>query len=188
MLPGNAKSLIIIPLLLLVFAGSVFSQNTPPVKISFDKDSPRIDIVTGQKLPNYTQAQRGSIQFFYGRLDTPENGFWYFFDGRRFQPADRTLFIRKLKASRTWIIAGASRWGEADQTKGATVPTAHPNTNCEIEHHAVSFIPLSPSAGAPEARVFVRLEDLELIQWHPYNHWLATESQEKIETKKGVVY
>jgi hypothetical protein len=147
-----------------------------------------VDIVTGRRLPNYTQAQRGSIQFFYGRLDTPENGFWYFFDGRRFQTIARTLFIRKLKSTGTWVIAGTGRWGEPDQTKSAAVPTAHPNTNCEIEHHAVSFIPLNPATHKPESRVYVLLDDLELIQWLPYNHWLVNESQEEIESKRGIVY
>ena len=164
------------------------AQDTSPVRISFDRASKRIDLVTGRTLTDYTKAQRGSFQFFNGRLDTPENGFWYFFDGRRFQAADRTLFIRKLKSTGTWVIAGSSRWGETDQTKSATVPTAHPNTNCEILHHAVSFIPLNPSTGKPEPRVYVLLDDLELIQWHPYNHWLANDSQKTIEAKRGVVY
>jgi hypothetical protein len=174
----------------LVLAGASIcpAQDTSPVRISFDRVSKRTDLVTGRTLPNYVQAQRGSFQFFYGRLDTPENGFWYFFDGRRFQSVDRTLFIRKLKTTGTWVIAGTGRWGEPDQTKDAVVPAAHPNTNCEILHHAVSFIPLNSATGKPEPRVHVLLEDLELIQWHPYHHWLAEESQETIEAKRGVVY
>jgi hypothetical protein len=175
-------------LLLPALGESVFSQDVTPVRISFDRHSKRMDIVTGKQVPNYTQAQRGSIQFFQGRLDTPEKGFWYYFDGRRFQPIERTLFIRKLKSTGTWIIAGTSRWGEADQTKNAQAPTAHPNTNCEIEHHAISFIPLNPTTGKPDPRIYVLVEDLELIQWHPYNHWLVNESQEQIEKKAGVVY
>jgi hypothetical protein len=163
------------------------AQDVSPVRISFDRVSKRVDLTTGRTLPDYTRAQRGSIQFFYGRLDTPENGFWYFFDGRRFQPVDRTLYIRKIKKTGTWVIAGSSRWGEPDQTKNAAVPTAHCNTNCEIIHHAVSFIPLNAS-GNPEPRVYVLLDDLELIQWHPYDHWLVKDSQETLEGKRGVVY
>jgi hypothetical protein len=178
----------VLPVLILALWGNSSPQDTSPVRISFDKDSKRMDIVTGKQLPNYTQAQRGSIQFFYGRLDTPENGFWYFFDGRRFQTIERTLFIRKLKYTGTWVIAGTSRWGEPDQTKNVTVPTAHPNTNCEIEHHAVSFIPLNPATHTPEPRAYVLLEDMELIQWRPYNNWLVNESQEEIESKRGIVY
>jgi hypothetical protein len=174
----------------LVLAGGEVcpAQDTSPVRISFDRASKRVDLVSGRTLPNYTRAQRGSFQFFQGRLDTPENGFWYFFDGRRFQAIDRTLFIRKLKYTETWVIAGTSRWGEADQTGTSAVPTAHPNTNCEILHHAVSFIPLNPSTGQPEPRVHVLLNDLELIQWHPYNNWLINDSQETLESKRGVVY
>ncbi len=164
------------------------AQDASPVRISFDRASKRLDLMTGRAVANYTKAQRGSFQFFQGRLDSPENGFWYFFDGRRFQTIDRTLFIRKLKSTGTWVIAGTSRWGEPDQTKPAAVPTAHPNTNCEILHHAVSFIPLNLSTGQPEPRVYVTLEDLELIQWQPYNHWLINDSQETIEAKRGVVY
>ncbi|MFC1528881.1 hypothetical protein ACFL5B_03130, partial [Candidatus Latescibacterota bacterium] len=87
------------------------------------------------KLPNYTQAVRGSFQFFLGRLDSPEKGFWYFFDGRRFRDIDRLAFIRKMPSVGCWIIATASRNG--------TTPNEHPKENCEIIHHAVSFIPLN---------------------------------------------
>ncbi len=184
---GLPVTAVLIPILTLALAGSAFSQEAP-VRISFDRDSKRMDFVTGQKLPDYTQAQRGSIQFFYGRLDKPEDGFWYFFDGRRFQSIERTAFIRKVKSVGTWVIAGTSRWGETDRNDDATVPTAHPNTNCEIEHHAVSFIPLNPATHQPEQRVYVLLEDIELMQWKPYDHWLVNDSQETIESKKGIVY
>ena len=185
---GIVRVFAAVAVLVLAGGGICPAQDNSPVRISFDHASKRADIVTGRILPNYTQAQRGSFQFFQGRLDTPENGFWYFFDGRRFQSVDRTLFIRKLKSTGTWVIAGTARWGEGDQTKDATVPTAHPNTNCEILHHAVSFIPLNPSTGKPEQRVYVLLEDLELIQWHPYNNWLVNDTQETIEAKRGIVY
>ena len=167
---------------------TAFAQDDSTIRISFERESKRMDIVTGKVLPNYTKAQRTSLQFFNGRLDKPENGFWYYFDGRRFQSADRTFFIRKLKYIGTWVIAGSGRWGEADQTKSGVVPTAHPNTNCVIEHHAVSFIPLNPSTGNPDPRVYVLLDDLELIQWRPYNHWLVTMPQKELESLKGIVY
>jgi len=175
-------------LLVLSFGGSACAQDESPVRISFDRESKRMDIVTGKTLPDYTMAQRGSFQFFNGRLDKPENGFWYFFDGRRFQRIERTAFIRKLKYIGTWVIAGTSRWGDEDDQSAGAVPTAHPKTNCEINHHAVSFIPLNTVTNQPEPRVHVLLEDLELIQWKPYNHWLATDSQEALEAKKGTIY
>ena len=188
MLTGIVKAAIFISILILACWVSSLAQNTSPVRISFDRDSKRIDIVTGKQLPNYTQAQRGSIQFFNGRLDTPENGFWYFFDGRRFQTVARTVLIRKLKHTGTWIIVGTSRYGEPDQTKNTEVPTAHPNINLVIYHNAVSFIPLNPATKEPEPRVYVLLDDMELIQWYPYNNWLVNESQEEIESKEGIVY
>ncbi len=173
--------------LTIALAGNARAADDTPVRISFDRASARTDIVTGRTLPDYTQAVRGSIRFYNGRLDTPEEGFWYYFDGRRFQPIERTLFIRKLKYIGTWVIAGTSRWGEAAQ-EGGPVPTAHSNTNCEIFHHAISFVPLNPRTGKPDDRVYVLVEDLELIQWQPYNHWLVTVSQEELEARHGRVY
>lgn len=189
---GLFRTILVIPVLALVLGGSASAQTVAPkdspVRLAFDRNSKRADLVTGKTLPNYTQAVRGSIQFFQGRLDKPENGFWYYFDGRRFQEIDRTIFIRKLKSTGTWVIGGSGRWGEPDQTKTPVVPTAHPNVNCEIEHHAVSFIPVNPSTGKPDPRVYVLVEDLELVQWHPYNHWLVNDSQDQVESKQGVVF
>lgn len=187
---GNARRTTSVPASLMAMGApdSALAQNDRPVRVSFDRRSQRLDIVTGRQVPDYTRAKRGSFRFFQGRLDTPETGFWYFFDGRRFQEAERTLFIRKLPGTGTWLIAGTSRWGEPDQTGSAKIPTAHPNTNCEIGHHAVSFIPLDQSSGREGPRVHVLLEDLELIQWHPYDNWLVTEPQEALEAKKGTVY
>ena len=175
-------------LFVLGLAGNACAQDESPVRISFDRESARTDIVTGRNLPDYTMAQRGSVQFFNGRLDSPERGFWYFFDGRRFQQVDRTLFIRKLKYIGTWVIAGTRRWGDDENAADRPVPTIHPKTNCEIGHHAVSFIPLNPATNVPEPRVHVLLTDLELMQWKPYDHWLVTDSQEVLESKQGTVY
>jgi len=161
-------------------------QDEPPVRISFDRDSARIDIVTGRVLPDYTQAVRGSIRFYNGRLDKPENGFWYYFAVRYFQPIDRTLFIRKLNDSGTWVIGGTV-WDDSPREKG-TVPTHHPTVNSAIIHNAVSFIPIDPQTGKPGGRAHVLLNDLELIQWKPYNHWLVTDSQEELDEKHGRVY
>jgi len=156
-----------------------FAQSESPVAIEFDNDSERIDIKTGTKLPDYTQAQRGSIQFFLGRLDTPQRGFWYFFDGRRFRNIEGLVFIRKIAPIGCWAIVGDSPDGL--KTK------SHPKVQCEIIHHAVSFIPLNKS-GQPEQRVYVLLDDLTKIQWAEYDHWLATDTQEELEAKQGVIY
>ena len=53
--------------------------------------------------------------------------------------------------------------------------------------NAVSFIPLD-SNGRPQPKIYVLLDDLELIQWAPYNHWMVNDTQEQIRAKKGVVY
>ena len=103
--PLLRKTAAVTAFLVLSFGASVSAQDESPVRISFDRESTQTDIVTGRKLPDYTMAQRGSIQFFNGRLDSPVNGFWYFFDGRRFQQVSRTVFIRKLKFIGTWVIA-----------------------------------------------------------------------------------
>ena len=157
-----------------------FAQGEPPVRVVFDKDSPRIDIVSGHRLPDYTQAQRSSFQFFNGRLDKPDNGFWYYFDGRRFQGIDDLAFIRNVKSNGCWIMGSRGRNGQ--------IPTTFPSQNCEIEHHAVSFIPLNPSTGAPDPRVYILLDDIHLIQWAPYDHWAATVSQGDFEAMAGIIY
>ena len=165
----------------LIMAICIFShaENETPVRIAFDKNSERIDIVTGIKLPDYTQAQRGSIQFFQGRLDTPERGFWYFFDGQRFRNIEGLAFIRKIPSIGCWAIAR----NPSDGTKSKV----HPKEQCEIIHHAVSFIPLNES-GQPVQRVYVLLDDLDKIQWEEYDHWLATDTQEELNAKQGVIF
>jgi len=177
----------VVAVLTVIVCMNAFAQeDTSPVRIVFDKNAERIDIMTSQQIPNYTQAQRGSIQFFHGRLDTPENGFWYFFDGRRFQDVDNLIFMRKMPSIGCWIIASKGRYRGGEETSNE-VPTVHPKQNCEVFHDAVSFIPLDRN-GNPQARVYVLLEDLYMIQLGQYNHWLATETQEEVEAKEGVIY
>ncbi len=168
--------------------GTATAQDDSTVRISFERESKRIDIVTGKTLPNYTKAQRSSLQFFNGRLDKPEKRVLVLFRRPQVPVGGPHVFHPKAEVHRHMDIAGSGRWGEADQTKSAIVPTAHPNTNCEIEHHAVSFIPLNPATGKADPRVYVLLEDLELIQWRPYNHWLVTMPQKELESLKGIVY
>ena len=167
---------------------NVLAQNQSPVRIVFDTDAQRINLMTGKQIPNYTQAQRGSIQFYIGRLDTPVNGFWYFFDGRRFQNVDNLAFMRKMPSIGCWLIYPGLYTGSSvgDNTQGP-IPTEHIRENVEVWHNAISFIPLD-SNGRPQPKVYVLLNDLELIQWAPYNHWMVNDTQEQIRAKKGVVY
>ncbi len=184
----NARTHFAVGLIMAVLAlgGTAHPQEEPPVRISFDCASARTDIVTGRVLPDYTQAVRGSIRFYNGRLDTPEEGFWYYFATRYFQPIDHTLFIRKLNGTGTWIIGGTG-WDGSPQ-EGGPVPSAHPTVNSAIVHNAVSFIPIDSRTGKPDGRVYVLLDNLELIQWKPYNHWLVTDSQAELESKRGRMY
>ena len=167
---------------------NVLAQNQSPVRIVFDTDAQRIDLMTGKQIPNYTQAQRGTIQFYLGRLDIPVNGFWYFFDGRRFQNVDNLAFMRKMPSIGCWIVQSTGRGGRQNQGQTSnTIPSTHPRQNVEVWHNAISFIPLD-SNGRPQPKVYVLLNDLELIQWAPYNHWMVNDTQEQIRAKKGVVY
>ena len=53
---------------------------------------------------------------------------------------------------------------------------------------ADTFLDLRNEVGKLRRSVHVLLEDLELIQWKPYDHWLVTDSQEVLESKQGTVY
>lgn len=161
-----------------------FAQSESPVGIEFDKDSERIDIKTGSKLPDYKEAKRGSIQFFFGRLDTPEKGFYYFFDGRGFQDIKSLALIRKMPRLGAWAIVGSRGW------RGVENPTVRTNplTVCEIGHHAVSFIPINPVTEKPDRRVHVLLDDLSGIQWREIDHWVATMDQKEFDDAQGTFY
>ena len=170
--------------LLMTLCFHSFAKSEPPVRIQFDKQSKRIDCVSGKELPNYTLAQRGSFQFFFGRFDTPDKGFWYMFDGRGFQEIENLALIRKMPSLGAWAIIGGGNWR---RSKDSTIRTS-PMNICEIFHHAVSFIPLNPSTKKPEPRVYLLLDDMYLIQWKEVDHWVATKSQEEFESDKGIVY
>lgn len=163
---------------------NVPAQDQSPVRIVFDKNSQRIDIITSKQILNYIQAQRGSIQFYFGRLDTPEKGFWYMFDGRGFQEIENLALIRKMPSIGAWAIIGGGGWR---RSKDSTIRTS-PMNICEIGHQAVSFIPLNPATKKPEHRVYLLLDDMYMIQWKEVDHWVATKSQKEFESEKGTVY
>ena len=182
------RTVSVIVFLVTAICMNVLAQDQSPVRIVFDTDAKRIDLMTGKQIPNYTQAKRGSIQFYLGRLDTPVNGFWYSFDGRRFQNVDDLVFMRKMPSIGGWAVQstrGRGRQGQ-DQTSN-TIPSTHPWQNVEVQHNVISFIPLD-SNGRPQPKVYVLLNDLELIQRAPYDHWIVNDTQEQIRAKKGVVY
>lgn len=133
-------------------AAPAFSQdNAAPVKIAFDTASSRMDLITSAQLPDYTLAQRGSIQFFRGRLDTPEDFVTFFHDGvRTAKFADLASMEKVQPQFAIWRL----------RYKGGSKNTPR------IHDLAVSFVPLSPETGKPERRVYIRLDDLALIDWN----------------------
>ena len=153
MLNGIIKSTSITVVLLALTFSFALAQKTSPVRIAFDDGSKRIDMVTGRELPNYTYAQWGSFLFFMGRLDEPEDVIHYFHDGARTVPAKNLLSMEKFQKSH-------ALWRLKFKTGRRISPQYIPR----IHTLAVSFIPLSDSE-EPERRVYVLLNDLELIDW-----------------------
>ncbi len=174
----------IVGYIIVLFSVSALAGSEPPVKIIFDDDAKRVDIKSGKKLPAYTEAERGSLQFFRGRLDEPEKGFGYMFDGRGFQNFEYLALIRKMPALGAWAIVGGGAWRRSRETRIIT----NPLNICEIEHHAVSFIPLNLKTGKPDERVYLLLDDIYMIQWKEVDHWVASKSQKEFEDAIGKMY
>ena len=141
-----------IPLFILLFATvqHLSANENTPVAIKFDINSDRIDLITNLKLPDYTKVQRGSIQFFRTRLDSPDNFIDIFHDG--VQKVSISSLARMKKVQEKFHI-----WS-LDYTSGRS------NHTPRIHHQVISFIPLS-SSGKPEQRVYIWLQDLTLIDW-----------------------
>ena len=129
---------------------SSFAQSEPSLRIEFDRKSKRIDLISGMKLPDYKLAKRGSIRFFLGRLDTPDDFLNFFHDGVR------KVNIKDLKSIEK-IQERFAVWRLTYKRGNKNTPRIH--------HLAVSFIPLSLSTKEPEKRVYLLLNDLKLIDW-----------------------
>ena len=137
---------------------NTFAQNTSPVMIAFDKNSKRIDLITGRELPDYKYVQKGSVQFFMERLDKPENVIHYFHDGRRTAEIKDLRSMEKFqKRYAQWRLRFTNGRGDSPQY----IPRVHTL--------AVSFIPLETSTKKAERRVYVLLDDLQLIDWGTNN-------------------
>jgi hypothetical protein len=141
--------LFILPVIFGTAVESAFSQNEAAVWIAFDEKSERIDLITAEKLPNYTLAQRGSIQFFLDRLDTPDKTLTFYHDGVRNVEYDALLLIEKVQPE-------FSIWRLRYKNGSKNTPRIH--------HKAVSFIPVGANGKAGK-RVHVLLNDLTLIKW-----------------------
>ena len=123
-----------------------------PVTITFDPAKKPTDLVTRELVPAFTQAQRGSIQFFLERLNEPLNYLTYFKEGTNNVPIGRLFKIVKIQEP--WGIWRLYYRGPVDG-----VPLTQ-----NIRNTAVSLIPLS-TGGMPGKRIHVLLNDLTEINW-----------------------
>jgi len=138
---------------LYVAAGFLVAGGENPVKIEFEKDAKRIDMVTGKKFPDYRLAVRGSFRFFSGRLDEPEDFVRYYHDGPRKAPVERLRSMEKFQRSHClWRLRFAGRPDSPQYTP-------------RVYSFAVSFIPLNNETKKPERRVYILLDELRMIDW-----------------------
>ena len=133
-----------------------FADIDSPVNIKFDRNSNRIDLITGKKLPDYKFARINSFKFFMDRLDEPEEAIHYFHDGLRTLKIENLRSMEKFSKRYTqWKLKFKKGKGRRD------IPQYIPR----VYTIAVSFIPVTEVAGEPERRVYLLLDDLELIEW-----------------------
>jgi len=159
------------------FFPDVRAQDISPVRIAFDMKSPRVDMMTGKHLPDYTLAQRGSFMFYEGRLDTPVKTINYMFASMVHTDIDDIILIRKILDRHIWALVTRS---------GDSIQGLNPLMTADVvKTYAVSFIPLNPVTKKPESRVYVLLDDLYCIQWENVDHWLANISQAEYESEEG---
>ena len=150
----SMKILMIVTLFITGAAVNAYAQASAPVKIEFESDSKRIDLLTEKNLTDYKEAEKGSFRFFTGRLDEPDTAVYYFHDGRR--SVDKKNLRSMEKFNRKY-----AQWKLRYTSGRREVPQYIPR----IHTLAVSFIPLNPSTGKPEPRVHIMLDDLKLIDW-----------------------
>jgi len=148
---NNNVKIILIPLIIaLILLSSAIADEGTPVTIAFDSSSKRIDLLTERELPDYIRVERGSIRFFRGRLDQPEDYVTFFHDGVRTAKIADLQSIEKVQPQ-------FAVWRLRYRSGSKNTPRIH--------DLAVSFVPLSPNTNKPERRVYVLLDDLSLIDW-----------------------
>ncbi len=135
--------------------GSVRAQEGPenPVGLEFEPDAARIDMVTGTTVPAVSFAVRGSIEFYSGRLDSPEDFVRYYHDGPRTVPAANLRSMEKFKRSH-------SQWRLRMTTRRDS-----PQYIPRVYSLAVSFVPADEQGQPAGGRVHLPLDDLRLIEW-----------------------
>ena len=142
--------------LIMVVCINSFAQSESPVRIEFDENSNRIDLITGKELSDYKHAQRGTLQFFLGRLDKPDDFIYYFHDGLNRVDIENMALMKKMQPQfAIWALVMKS---------GQGFQGLHPPYMPRVHHLAVSFIPLNDK-GETERRVYLLLDDLRLIEW-----------------------
>ena len=150
------------------------------MRIVFDSNAERIDLVTGKHLPDYSHAQKGSLHFYEGRLDNEVKRINYMFASMVDIDINRVVLLRKLTHPNIWAIASKN---------GDTIEGLNPMMSADVvKVYAVSFIPVNPDNGVSAPRVHVLFEDLYLIQWESLDHWLANKSQAAYEAEKGLIH
>lgn len=125
------------------------AQTGNAVRIAFDEQAKRLDLRTGKTVPAATMVERESIRFYLGRLDRPDEFINFYHDGLR--AAKITELERMEKVQPPFAI-----WRLRYKSGGKNTP--------RVQHQAVSFVPITGD-GKPGERVFVRLDDLKLIDW-----------------------
>ena len=142
----------------MIFSLSVNAKKADNVRIEFDGDSKKVDLITDRELPDYKSAKRGSFQFFSGRLDEPEDFIRYFHDGNQMVKIENLLSMEKFQKSHgMWRL----RFAKGRRASPQYIP--------RVRTLVVSFIPVNPKTGETERRVYLLLNDLELIDWGSEN-------------------
>jgi hypothetical protein len=123
-----------------------------PVTVTLDPAKKPVDLLTRKPIRPFTQADRGSIQFFLERLSEPLAYLTYFKEGTNTVPSDR--LSRIVKTQEAWGIWRLYGRGPVDG-----IPLTQ-----NVRTTAVSLIPLAAD-GAPASRVYLLLSDLNQIDW-----------------------
>jgi hypothetical protein len=134
-------------------ATACLAAEDPPVKITFDPSSPRIDMVRGTKLPADALAEPGSVRFHLLRLTGGDEFVYYMFDSLHRVPISDLASMEKDQGEfAIWNLVWKSGEG------------LHPPMGPRIHHLVTSFVPLD-QGGKQGERVYYKLLDLKRIEW-----------------------
>jgi len=147
-----SKILTVILTLFVVFGENAAGQDISDksaVRITFDDNAKRMDIITEEPIPAYKFAKRGSIQFHLWNINEPQDYLTYLHDGIRKAPIETLTSIEKIQEPfNVWIISF--------KEGGRNSP--------RIRELAISFIPISDN-GTQGERVYLLLKEFRHIDW-----------------------